>query len=91
METGAKELGHKEVYAAKSPSSWEPRADPESTTPRDTSMPDIALVSGHTGTINRDAVCSPLANCLQDVSSAMFTTPYLFACCWVFNFSVFLY
>jgi hypothetical protein len=37
-------------------------------------------VSGHTGTVNRDVICGLLAECLQDVSSVMFTMPYLFVC-----------
>jgi hypothetical protein len=82
----AKESGHQEVCTTKSPSSREPLANPRSITPRNTDVLDIALVSGHTGTINHDAICGPLAKCLQDVSSAMFTMPY-----WVFNFSLLLY
>jgi hypothetical protein len=36
----------------------------------------LLYLSGHMGSINRDAVCGLLAECLQDVSSAMFAMPY---------------
>jgi hypothetical protein len=52
---------------------------------------DIAVMSGHTGTINHDVVCGLLAEYLQDVCSTMLMMPYLFVCYWVFNFSLFLY
>jgi hypothetical protein len=87
----AKESGHEEVHAAKSPSPREPPTDIEIATPRDTSVLDIVLVSGHAGTVDRDVVCGLLTKCLRDVSSAMFVMPYLVICCWVFNVSLFLY
>jgi hypothetical protein len=87
----AKESGHEEVHAAKSPSSREPPADIETATPHDTSMLDIALVSGCAGTVNHDAICGLLAECLLDVSCAMFMMLYLVVCCWVFNIFLFLY
>jgi hypothetical protein len=87
----AMESGREEVHAAKSPSPREPPADIEIATPHDTSVLDIALVSGHAGTVDRDAVCGLLTKCLQDVSFAMFVMPYLVICCWVFNVSLFLY
>jgi hypothetical protein len=90
-DAGAKEFGCEEVYTAKSPLLQEPPANPKTASPRDTSVLDIAIVLGHARTINRDVVCCLLAECLQDVSSAMFAMPYLFLCCWVFNFSLFLY
>jgi uncharacterized protein YlxW (UPF0749 family) len=54
-------------------------------------MLDIALVSRHAGTVNRDAVCGLLAECLEYVSSVVFAMPYLVICCWVFSVSLFLY
>jgi hypothetical protein len=80
-DVGAEELGHEGVHAAKSPSSREPLADIETATPRDTSVLDIALVSGHVVTVNRDVVCILLVECLQDVSSVVFAMPYLVVCC----------
>jgi hypothetical protein len=50
---------------------------------------DIALVSRRGGTINHDAVCGLLTECLQDVSFAVLAMSNLFACCLVFNFSCF--
>jgi hypothetical protein len=73
---GTKESGCQEVCTTKSPSLQEPPADPKSATPHDTGVLDIALVSGRMGSVNRDAVCGLLAECLQDVSSAMFAMPY---------------
>jgi hypothetical protein len=73
----ARESGCQEVCTAKSPSSCEPLADPKkNTTPPDTGMLDIVLVSRHAGTVNHDAVCSLLTKCLQDVSSATLAMPY---------------
>jgi hypothetical protein len=86
-----KESGCEEVHATKSPSSQEPLANIEITTPRDTSVLDIALLPGHAWTVYRDAICGLLVECLQDVSSAMFVMPYLVTCCWVFSVSLFLY
>jgi hypothetical protein len=80
-----------EVYAAKSPLSRESPVDPETATPCDTSVLDIVLVLGHVGIITYDAICGLLAECLQDVSSAVFVMPYLFSCYWIFNFFLFLY
>jgi hypothetical protein len=95
VDGGAKDSGHQEVCTGKSPSSQEPPANPENATPpppaHETSMLDIALMSGRTGIFNHDVVCNLLAECLQDVSSTMFAMPYLFVCYWVFNISLFLY
>jgi hypothetical protein len=63
-DAGAKESECEEVHAAPSPTSREPLADAETATPRDTSMLDIALVSGGAGTVNHDFVCDMLAECL---------------------------
>jgi hypothetical protein len=90
-DAGTKESSHEGVHASKSPSSREPSADIETTTPRDTSVLDIALVSGGARTVKHDVVYGLLAECLQDVSSAVFVKPYLVFCCWVFNVSLFLY
>jgi hypothetical protein len=91
IDGGAKESCRQEVCISKSSSSQEPLANPESGTPHDTSVLDIALMSGSTRTVNHDAVCGLLAMCLQDVRSTMFMMPYLFVCYWVFNFSLLLY
>jgi hypothetical protein len=72
-DADAKESGWEEVHATKSPLLQEPPFDIETATPHDTSVLDIALVSGHTGTVTRDDICGLLAECLQDVSSAMLT------------------
>jgi hypothetical protein len=71
--------------------SREPLANPKNATPCGTGVLDIALVSGRMRIVNRDVVCNLLGECLQDVSSAMFTMPYCFVCYWAFNFSLFLY
>jgi hypothetical protein len=42
-------------------------------------MLDIALVSQRRGTIDHDAICGWLTECLQDVSFAIVTMSYLFA------------
>jgi hypothetical protein len=73
------------------PPTREPLANTETATPHDTSVLDIALVSGHAGTINHDYVCGLLAECLRNVSSAILIMPYLVVCCWVSNVSLFLY
>jgi hypothetical protein len=66
----------------KSPSSREPPIEVEATpAARETSMLDIALASGHGGTINHDDVCGLLTECLQDVNFAILMMSYLFACC----------
>jgi hypothetical protein len=45
-------------------------------------MLDIALVAGHTGTVNHDVVCGLLTKCLQDVSATMLVLPFcLFVTC----------
>jgi hypothetical protein len=88
-DAGAKESGREEVHATQSPTSRESPADTETATPRDTSVLDIALVSGQAETINRDVVCGLLAECLQDVSSTMLVMPYLVVYYWVFNVSLF--
>jgi hypothetical protein len=88
-DAGAKESGREEVHAAQSPTSRESPADTETATPHDTSVLDIALVSGQAETINRDVVCGLLAECLQDVSSTMLVMPYLVVYYWVFNVSLF--
>jgi hypothetical protein len=80
-DAGTKESEHEGVHVAKSPSSLETPTDIETATPHDTSVLDIVLVSGHAGTVNCDAACGQLAECLQDVSSVVFVMPYLAVCC----------
>jgi hypothetical protein len=77
----AKGLGGKDVLITESPSSREPPADIKAALARETSTVDIALVSGSRGTIDRDAVCGLLNECLHDVSSAILVASYLVGCC----------
>jgi hypothetical protein len=77
IDAGSKESRREGVRAAKSPSPREPLADIETTTPHDTSMLETVLVSRCAGTVNHDAICGMLAECLHDVHSAMFAMPYL--------------
>jgi hypothetical protein len=46
-------------------------------------MCDVALVSRRTGAVDRDAVCSLLTECLQDVGSVLLT---LYFSCLLLNF-----
>jgi hypothetical protein len=90
-DASTKESGREEVHATPSPTLREPLADTKTATPHDTSVLDIALVSGRVGTVNHDSVCGVLPECLQDVGSNLLMTPYLVVCCWVSNVSLFLY
>jgi hypothetical protein len=54
------------------------------------SVLDIALVLGHTGTVDRDVVCGLLMECLQDVSSNALVLRIFVACYLVLNSRLFL-
>jgi hypothetical protein len=77
--SAAKDLGVEDVHTTESPSSREPPIEIEAALTRETSMLDIALALGRRGTINHDAVCGLLTECLQDVSFAILAMSYLFA------------
>jgi hypothetical protein len=74
-----KACGGKDVRLYESQLLQEPSVDVDDVLTCDSSMLDIALASRHGGDINRDAVCGLLTKCLQDVSSAIFTSFCLFA------------
>jgi hypothetical protein len=70
--------GGKDVCLTESSLLQEPSADVGDAIPRDTSVLDIALASGHRGAVNHDTSCSLLAKCLQDMSSVIFSMFCLF-------------
>jgi hypothetical protein len=81
-------LGHggvptaERTSCAESPSAREPLVDVEAAHTCEVRVLDIALVSGHTGTVNHDVVCGLLTRCLQDVSATMLVWPFcLFVTC----------
>jgi hypothetical protein len=80
----------KQVSGVKSASARDPPVQAETTHTREASVLDIALVLGHTGTINRNAVCCLLTECLQDVCCAIFASCPLVAYCLASNVPLFL-
>jgi hypothetical protein len=76
------------VTGAESPSAREPPVQVETTHIRDASMLDIVLVSRRNKTVNRDAVCGLLMECLHDVSSTMCCLLSLFVI-WLLMFDYF--
>jgi hypothetical protein len=83
-DVGAKDSGRGgahvdvQVTGVVSTSMRDPPVQAETIHTREASVCDIALVSGHTGAIDRDAVYGLLTDCLQDVSSIVFTLHLMF-------------
>jgi hypothetical protein len=80
-DAGAKDSGHGSVDVDEqetgSASAWDPPVQVESTYTCEASVLDVALVSGRTGAIDRDAICVMLIKCLQDVCSITFVVHLL--------------
>jgi hypothetical protein len=79
FNVGAKDSGHggahvdAQVTGVVSAFTQDPPVQSETIHTHEASVCDIALVSGRTGAVNHDTVCSLLTECLQDVSSIVFT------------------
>jgi hypothetical protein len=84
-----KDLGGEDVHTADSPSLLEPPIGVEAALACETSVLDVTLALGRSGTNNRDTVCGLLTECFQDVSFDILTMSYLFSRCRVFTFSCF--
>jgi hypothetical protein len=84
VDTGVKDSGHggvhvdEQVTGVGSTSARDPPDQAETTDTRDASVCDIALMSGRTRAIHHDGVYSLLTECLQDVSSIVFTLHLVF-------------
>jgi hypothetical protein len=75
----SKGFAGKDIRLTNPPLLGEPSPDAMDTLARGTGVLDIALASGRGGAISRDALCSLLSECLQDVSSFNFVMFCLFA------------
>jgi hypothetical protein len=79
VDTGVKDSRHRGVHVDEqvtgvgSASARDPPDQAETTDTCEASVSDTALVSGRTRAIHHDGVYSLLTECLQDVSSIVFT------------------
>jgi hypothetical protein len=90
-----KDSGHEDVHANEQlsgdvlASARGHRIEVQTSPTREIALCDGALVSHHTGAIDRDVVCGLLTECLRDVSFVLFTLYLLHACYRVSNFHLF--